>query len=115
MERDTLYLVWVDENKNKYKVAELYKENNKYYFKYRLEDVKMAEQNGFKLLVSFPTINATYENLELFPVFAARVPDRRRPEIKKILETYNMTEYDEFELLKRSKGKLPTDDYEFEQ
>ena len=115
MERDTLYLVWVDENKNKYKVAEVYKENDKYYFKYRLEDVKQAEQNGFKLLVSFPTVSATYENLELFPVFATRVPDKRRPEIKKILETYNMTEYDEFELLKRSKGKLPTDDYEFEQ
>ena len=36
-----------------------------------------------------------------------------RPEIKEILETYGMTEYDAFELLKRSGAKLPTDNYEF--
>ena len=49
----------------------------------------------------------------LFAVFGARLPDKRRPEIKEILETYGMTEYDEFELLKRSGAKLPTDNYEF--
>ena len=115
MERDILYLVWTDSNDNKYKVAELYKEGGKFYFKYILENVKKAESNGFKLLVSFPNITATYENLELFPVFSTRLPDRRRPEIQKILDTYDMTEYDEFELLKRSTGKLPTDNYEFVQ
>ena len=37
----------------------------------------------------------------------------KRQQIKEILETYGMTEYDEFELLKRSGAKLPTDNYEF--
>lgn len=32
---------------------------------------------------------------------------------KEILTTYGMTEYDEFELLKRSGAKLPTDNCEF--
>lgn len=114
MERDLVYLVWKDvKTGNKYKVAMLYKENEKYYFKYILENVKEAQRNGFELLVAFPQINATYENPHLFAVFGARLPDKRRPEIKEILNTYDMTEYDEFELLKRSGAKLPTDSYEF--
>lgn len=115
MEKDILYLVWKDKDNNKHKVGELYKEENKFYFKYLLDTVKTAMEKGFELLVAFPQLNALYDNPQLFPAFASRLPDKRRPEIKRILDTYNMTEYDEFELLKRSKGKLPTDDYEFEQ
>ena len=114
MEKDLVYLVWTDvKTGNKYKVAKLYKENDTFYFKYILENVKEAQKDGFKLLVAFPQINATYENPHLFAVFGARLPDKRRPEIAKILEEYGMTEYDEFELLKRSGAKLPTDNYEF--
>ena len=102
MERELVYLVWKDvKTGNRYKVAELYKENGHFYFKYILENVKEAQKNGFELLIAFPQINATYENPQLFAVFSARLSDERRPEIKEILETYGMTEYDEFELLKR--------------
>ena len=114
MEQDLVYLVWKDvKTGNKYKVAKLYKENGTFYFKYILENVKEAQKNGFELLIAFPQINATYENPHLFAVFSARLPDKKRPEIEKILKEYNMTEYDEFELLKRSGAKLPTDNYEF--
>ena len=113
MEKDLVYLVWTDVNGNKYKVATLYKENGIFYFKYILENVKEAQKRGFKLLIAFPQMNALYDNSNLFPTFAARLPDPTRPEIKKILETYGMTEYDAFELLKRSGAKLPTDNYEF--
>lgn len=114
MEKDLVYLAWTDvKTGNKYKVAKLYKENDTFYFKYILENVKEAQKDGFELLVAFPQINATYENPHLFAVFGARLPDKRRPEIAKILEEYGMTEYDEFELLKRSGAKLPTDNYEF--
>lgn len=114
MKRDLVYLVWTNLKKGeKYKVAMLYKENEKYYFKYILENVREAQKNGFELLVAFPQINATYENPHLFAVFGARLPDKRRPEIDRILEEYGMNEYDEFELLKRSGAKLPTDNYEF--
>ena len=114
MGRDVVYLVWKDVNTGeKYKVAMLYKENKKYYFKYILENVKQAQEKGFELLIAFPQINATYENPQLFAVFSSRLSEPTRPEIKEILETYGMTEYDAFELLKRSGAKLPTDNYEF--
>ena len=114
MERDVVYLVWTDvKTGKKYKVAELYKENDRFYFKYILENVKQAQKTGFRLLIAFSKINATYENPHLFAVFGARLPDKRRPEIDKILKKYDMKEYDEFELLKRSGAKLPTDHYEF--
>ena len=98
---------------NKYQVVELYKQENTFYFKYILDNVKEAQKAGFKLLVAFPQINALYDNPKLFANFAARLPEPTRPEIKEILATYGMTEYDDFELLKRSGAKLPTDDYEF--
>lgn len=114
MEKDIVYLVWTNkESKKSYKVAELYKENGKYYFKYILENVKEAEKDGFTLLIAFPQINALYDNPQLFAVFSSRLPESTRPEIKEILATYGMTEYDEFELLKRSGAKLPIDNYEF--
>ena len=114
MEQNLVYLVWKDvKTGQQYKIAKLYKENNTFYFKYILENVKEAQKNGFELLIAFPQINATYENSHLFAVFGARLPDKRRPEIKEILATYGMTEYDDFELLKRSGAKLPTDNYEF--
>ena len=114
MERDLVYLVWKDvRTGNKYKVAELYKKDGKFYFKYILENLQEAKNNGFELLIAFPQINATYENPQLFAVFSSRLPEATRPEIKEILKTYGMTDYDEFELLKRSGAKLPTDNYEF--
>lgn len=114
MEKDLVYLTWTNsENGKSFKVAELYKQGDKFYFKYILENVKEAQKEGFELLVAFPQINATYENPHLFAVFGARLPDKRRPEIDKILSEYGMKEYDEFELLKRSGAKLPTDNYEF--
>lgn len=114
MSKDSVYLYWNNKETNhNYKIAELYKLNNKYYFKYILENVKIALQEGFKLLIPFPNVNATYESQNLFPSFASRLPDKRRPEINKILDTYNLKNYDEFELLKKSGAKLPTDNYEF--
>ena len=71
MEKDLVYLVWTDtKTGNKYKVAELYKQGNTFYFKYILENVKEAQKAGFKLLVAFPQINALYDNPKLFANFA---------------------------------------------
>lgn len=114
MEKDLVYLVWTDvKTANKYKIGELYKQDNTFYFKYIVENVKKAQENGFELLVAFPQINALYDNPKLFANFAARLPEPTRPEIEEILKTYDMEEYDAFELLKRSGAKLPTDNYEF--
>ncbi len=114
MEQDFVYLVWKDvKTGKKFKVAKLYKEKGTFYFKYNPENVKEAQKNGFTLLIAFPQINALYDNPRLFAIFAARLPEPTRPEIKEILKNYGMSEYDDFELLKRSGAKLPTDNYEF--
>lgn len=43
MNEDLVYLVWTDVHTgNKYRVAVLYKENEKFYFKYILENIKEA-------------------------------------------------------------------------
>lgn len=83
------------------------------YFRYILSGVEEAKQFGFTSLVAFPELEKVYECPFLGANFGARLPDKRRPEIDKILNEYGMTEYDEFELLKRSGAKLPTDHYEF--
>ena len=73
MEKNLVYLIWTDiKTGNKYKVAELYKIDNAFYFKYIIKNVKEAEKNGFKLLIAFPKINALYDNPKLFATFAAR-------------------------------------------
>jgi len=41
------------------------------------------------------------------PVFASRLPDPKRKDIDKILKKYNMSEYDQFTLLKKCQGRLP--------
>lgn len=85
MKKDLVYLLWKNKETNhSYKVAELYKYDNKYYFKYIEENVKKASIDGFSPLVAFPNINATYESPNLFAVFSSRLPDERRPEIKRI-------------------------------
>lgn len=43
MNKDTVYLYWNNKRSGKsHKVAELYKENRKFYFKYFVENVKIA-------------------------------------------------------------------------
>ena len=114
MDKDIVYLVWTNaKNGKRFKVGELYKEKGKYFFRYMIDVVSEATKEGFTLLVAFPNLDLIYENPQLFAAFSSRLPDKRRPEIEEILKTYGMTEYDAFELLKRSGAKLPTDHYEF--
>lgn len=55
------------------------------------------------------------------PVNMRRLPDNaerrlyspNRPDIKEILQKYGMTEYDSWELLKRTKGRLMTDNMQY--
>jgi hypothetical protein len=43
------------------------------------------------------------------PIASRRLYSRRRPDIREILQKYGLNSYDEWELLKRTKGKLATD------
>lgn len=106
-----LYLVWKDpQTRRNFTIGKLSR-NQKYKFEY-CEATTEAEEAGWKKLEAFPEPKI-YESDTLFPVFSSRLPDRKRRDIEKILEKYNLTEFDEFELLRKSGARLPIDTYEF--
>jgi hypothetical protein len=111
--RDYLYLIWQDyKTKQRYIIGELSK-NGKYEFKYRTKELDNAIKSGFKPLIAFANIDEVYESYDMFPAFSSRLPDKRRKDVKEILAKYELQKYDEFELLKKSGGKLPIDSLEF--
>ncbi len=110
--KDYLLLVWkADVTRRQYVVGQLSK-NGRYEFNYS-EEVELAIEEGFSPLVSFPNIHEKYYSEELFPVFAARLPDRKRRDIVQILDKYGLKEYDAYQLLKKSGAKLPIDRLQF--
>lgn len=64
-------------------------------------------------MVSFEELNVVYKSENLFPVFSSRLPDKKRKDIKRILEKYGLEEYDSYQLLKKSGAKLPIDNLQF--
>ena len=110
--KDYLYLIWkCSSNRRQYIVGQLTK-NGQYEFKY-CEDIEKAIKSGFELLVSFEKLDTVYKSEKLFPVFASRLPDRKRKDIGRISEKYGLDEYDAYQLLKKSGAKLPIDNLQF--
>lgn len=110
--KDYLYLVWKEPNsRRQYTVGQLVK-NGGYEFSYGFEVVE-AIKSGFQPLIVFENIDKTYKSPIMFPAFSSRLPDKKRNGIEKILKKYNLDEYDEYELLKKSGAKLPIDNLEF--
>lgn len=110
--KNYLYLVWKSEStRRQYIVGQLSK-NGQYEFHY-CEEVQIAIDAGFTPLITFPDINITYFSNELFPVFSSRLPDRKRKDIKSILQKYDLDKYDAYEFLKKSGARLPIDNLQF--
>ncbi len=110
--KDYLYLIWKCETTRRhYIIGELTK-NGQYEFQY-CGEIEVAREAGFRPLVSFDELDKVYTCDELFPVFACRLPDSKRKDIRSILEKYGMQEYDAYQLLKRSGAKLPIDNLQF--
>ena len=110
--KDYLYLIWKSEHSRKqYIVGQLVK-NGQYEFRYA-EELQAAVDDGFTPLLCFPDVQKVYTDKKLFPVFTSRLPDRKRRDIQNILDKYNLEEYDEYLLLKRSGARLPIDNFEF--
>lgn len=111
-EKDYVYLIWKEPKTRKQFVIAKLSKNGKYEFEYS-EGIEEALKVGFVPLIAFNDINKKYTSDRLFTSFSSRIPDRRRKDIKKILEKYGMDEYDEYKLLKLSGGRLPIDSLEF--
>ena len=110
--RDYVYLVWKEPmTRRQYVVGQLSK-NGKYEFSYGFE-VEAAIKAGFNRLIPFEDTGIVYESDLLFPAFSSRLPDKKRKGIEDILSKYDLHEYDEFLLLKRSGAQLPIDNLKF--
>lgn len=111
LKNNYLYLIWKDpQTRVNFTIGKLSR-GAKYTFEY-FGEVDEAEKRGWTKFEVFPEAK-TYESEVLFPVFASRLPDRKRRDIDKILEKYNLSEFDEFELLRKSEARLPIDTYSF--
>jgi hypothetical protein len=113
--RDTndksLYLIWKDpRSRRNYTVGRLSK-GDSYAFEY-CGEYEDAMEAGWECLKAFPEVKR-YVNPSLFAAFASRLPDPRRRDIDSILRKYGLDDFDGYELLRRSTGRLPIDTYEF--
>ena len=105
-----LLLIWKDpQTRRNFTIGKL-SYNGSYSFEYDDEIIE-AEQVGWELLKAFPE-RKIYESETLFPIFSSRLPDKKRRDIQKILEKYDLEAFDEYELLRKSGARLPIDTYE---
>jgi len=113
--KEELWLIWKDSvSRRRYKVGILVKESLKYRFTYVNPELNDAKLVGFNYFPGFEDTQKTYESDTLFTNIATRLPNVTRPDYLEILNCYNLEKgSDEFEVLKATKGRTITDNYEF--
>lgn len=110
---EKIWLTWKNEAGEAFKVGELHRRGGKYYFKYIIEEVNKAKEFGFEVLPFLPKVEVEYFREGLFRTFMDRVPNSSSKGIEEILKQYDIEQYDEFELLRKTGGKLDVDTFEF--
>jgi len=119
MNKNKLCLLWQNKkSRNWYHVGNLIYENNKYFFKYQVEQSKRnvfeALDNGYRLHPTFPNVQQTYESEVLFSAFARRLPQKSRKDYRVILKKLGVTkESTDFEIMSITGGTINSDNYEF--
>jgi HIRAN domain len=111
-----LFVVWRHPRRAPFPIGELSYDGAKYRFRYDGDNLRLAQHAGFKaaqfaLTRAFPDYDKSYESTQLFPAFASRLPDRRRPDYAHLLARFNLRpESHPFEILRETRGRLGTDD-----
>ena len=83
-------------------------------FKYVNPELKEAIDVGFDFFPGFDDHHKIYNSDKLFTNIATRLPNEGRPDYLEILNAYNLDkDSTKFEILKATKGRLLTDNYEF--
>ena len=110
-----MWLIWKDPvERRRYKIGILSYENNKYKFQYVGPELDNALKVGFKDFPGFDDLKKQYESNNLFANILTRLPNKSRPDYLEILNSYNLEIYsDNMEILKATKGRLLTDNFEF--
>ena len=109
-----LKLYWKDLEEETYNLGELYKKDNIYYFNINEDKLKKAIKKGCFGIGEINLLYNEHKSDKLFDFFKRRIPSKDNINIEEILRQLELEEYDEMELLKRTKGILNTDRYYLE-
>ena len=113
---DYLYFKWIEpKTEKKYVIGALYKRQEKYYFKLKKGYSKLKKEKGIPdNMILFNDENKIYESKQLFSIFKVRLPDIKeytKEQLKELLQEYNLEKYNEFEMLRKTKGRLKRDNF----
>ena len=92
-------------------VGELTKEGRLFTFTYlpAFAASKLAPIPGF------PDIGKQYKSIRLWPFFAQRIPDKKRPEIERFMKDHDLVDASELKLLTALGVRSVTDPFELRQ
>lgn len=110
-----MWLIWKHpETRRRYKIGNLNYDDEIYTFKYVNPELDDALNVGFKCFPGFEDINKVYTSIVLFANIETRLPNSARKDYLEILNSYNLEQDStKLEILKATKGRLLTDNYEF--
>ncbi len=113
--KEELWLIWKEAiSRRRYKIGSLVRKNNRYIFNYVNPELDDARAAGFKYFPGFEDLTKSYESEDLFTNILTRLPNETRPDYLEILNCYNLEkDSDDFEILKATRGRTITDNYEF--
>ena len=111
----SLWLIWKEPiTRRRYLIGELTYDFKVYRFKYTNPELEDAIKNNFTYYPGFRDLDKVYESSCLFTNISTRLPNPKRPDYLKILNSYgleiNSTQMD---ILKKTRGRLLTDNFEF--
>lgn len=110
-----MWLIWKQpKTRRRYKIGSLIFQNGHYVFKYVNPELNDALLTGFNYFPGFEDVYKVYESDVLFANIATRLPNSGRADYLEILNSYNLeVNSSELEILKATRGRLITDNYEF--
>ncbi len=114
-----LWLIWQNtETRQRYHIGNLSSVDGEFTFSYELSGKRRtlleAMENGYRPHLAFRDIHKVYKSNRLFDAFTRRLPDKRRPDFKELLQSYGLSnDYTEMDVLRTTGGRLATDPYEF--
>ena len=110
-----LWLIWKEPiSRRRFTIGLLEKNEKGFFFSYLNPELDEARKNGFLFFPGFDDLNKKYFSSDLFVNISTRLPNRKRPDYLEILNSYDLDSTStNFEILKATKGRLLTDNYEF--
>lgn len=110
----TLFLAWqAPADRAWFPVGRLEADTALSRYRFRYTRGALAAQNaGFHPVVSFPSLDASYESSELFPMFKNRVLGRQRRDFSNYLASLALDSSDPIEILAVTGGERQTDSFE---